>query len=758
MTSSAGPLRWWAGFGPRIIALVGLVALLSSGSVGTVALQRSRMAVRTQALTSDLAAARAVAAFTGKLMTETEASVIRFAARPAVAEAIRRADIGELSKQLAQLEGDSELLDGVGLTDEHGVLIASSMRNNLRIGSSLADRDYYQQASSSDLPFLAQPAISASSGRPVTSYAVPVDVDGRVQGVVVGAMSLSVLSDLIAGIHTSPQARTVLVDRRGGPTGTIIADPDQTRLLAVLPDNEAARLVVMSENGTAEVRDSSGVPELVAFAQVQGVPWGILIQQPKEEAFAALMALDRSLALIAALLALIAAGVGIGLAGWLTRPLAQLERSVSAYAAGERGKRAGLSRKDEIGRLGRAFDCLADELNARDAKLQALLDDLERQVADRTHELTVSNSALARQKATLDAVMGSMSDGLLVLNDSGSIHYWNRRALELLGLEMIDIKGSSLAELFERIDGLLLDAEAAQAAWQRALDDPAEAGLFEISLGEPLKRDLQLQAFSVAPTANTLEWRGVLIRDVTASRELLRAKNELVATVSHELRTPLASLVGFTELLLDEHEPSYDDRRLYLSTMRDDGQRLTELIDNFLDLQRMEAGPVSLQLGPVDLGATLRRLLAGLGDARHRIVLDVAPDLPEVLADDGALRGIAGNLLSNACKYSPEGSEICLAARPVGDEVHVSVTDHGEGLRADMLPNLFQKFYRADNSDRRTSQGAGLGLAITRQLAEAMGGRIWAESAGAGQGSRFVFTLRPAKALAASANGHHGGK
>jgi CheY-like chemotaxis protein len=235
-----------------------------------------------------------------------------------------------------------------------------------------------------------------------------------------------------------------------------------------------------------------------------------------------------------------------------------------------------------------------------------------------------------------------------------------------------------------------------------------------------------------------------VLNDITAAKELDRAKDQLVAMVSHELRTPLASLVGFSELLLSR-QVSDAQRKLYLETMLKEGNRLTVLINDFLDLQRMEGGFKRLDLGPADLPTLVARAVATAGDnARTPIEVDLPKDLPLVIADTNAIHQVLINLLANARKYSPGGGTIRVDARLADDLVEVSIQDHGLGLPSEAIPKLFNKFYRVANVDRRGISGTGLGLAICRGIIEEHGGRVAVESAGLGQGSRFYFTLRVA--------------
>jgi len=239
-------------------------------------------------------------------------------------------------------------------------------------------------------------------------------------------------------------------------------------------------------------------------------------------------------------------------------------------------------------------------------------------------------------------------------------------------------------------------------------------------------------------------------KDVTDRRELDRLKDELLGVVSHELRTPVASLVGFTELLLtrDYAEPQ---RREFLTVMLREGRRLTALINDFLDLQRLESGAQQIVLAPTPLRPLVERAVAAAGEnLAAPISVELPDDLPLVLADTDRMEQVLGNLLSNARKYSPAGGDIRVAAQPAEGYVEVAVSDHGLGIPPDALPHMFERFYRVDNSDRRTITGTGLGLAIVRNMVEAHGGRIRAESAGLGEGSTFTFTLNMAQSAVTS--------
>jgi signal transduction histidine kinase len=214
-----------------------------------------------------------------------------------------------------------------------------------------------------------------------------------------------------------------------------------------------------------------------------------------------------------------------------------------------------------------------------------------------------------------------------------------------------------------------------------------------------------------------------------------------LSVFGHEVRNLIATFVGFSELLLSQDWPP-EKQREYLETMRDEGVRVSQFLNELLDLQSMEAGARKLRLRRTDLASLLRFASQVAGhDPRHPVTLDLPPDLPAAMAEPDRVQQVLANLLSNARKYSPRGSAIHLSASVVGSRIEVSVTDSGVGIPAEHLERVFDKFFRVESISHRTIRGTGLGLAVSRQIVEAHGGRIWAESKGLGQGATVTFTL-----------------
>ena len=234
----------------------------------------------------------------------------------------------------------------------------------------------------------------------------------------------------------------------------------------------------------------------------------------------------------------------------------------------------------------------------------------------------------------------------------------------------------------------------------------------------------------------------VTLQDMTELEELERLRAEFLAMVSHELRTPLTSVKGSIATLLDPPTTlGPTEMRQFFRIIDAQIDRMHVLISDLLDVARIETGTLAVSPEPTDVAILVGEANNGFRSAggRHNIEVELAPDLPWVMADRLRMVQVLGNLLTNAARHSPESSIIRVTAVGEGVHVAVSVSDHGRGIPAESLPHLFRKFSRIESQEQ--GGDTGLGLAICKGIVEALGGRIWAESDGPGLGARFTFTL-----------------
>jgi two-component system phosphate regulon sensor histidine kinase PhoR len=234
----------------------------------------------------------------------------------------------------------------------------------------------------------------------------------------------------------------------------------------------------------------------------------------------------------------------------------------------------------------------------------------------------------------------------------------------------------------------------------------------------------------------------VLVRDLTRLHQLEHVRRDFVSNISHELRTPLTSIKAITETLQSGALEDPGLARAFLGRLETELDALVQIVQELLELSRIESGQVPLHLVPVAPAALLtsaaERLRLQAERAGIELTVDAPASLPEVMADSPRLEQVLVNLLHNAIKFTPAGGRILLEAAPGEDAVRFAVRDNGVGVSREDLPRIFERFYKADRA--RSGGGTGLGLAIARHLAEAHGGRIWAEST-EGAGASFYFTI-----------------
>ncbi len=343
---------------------------------------------------------------------------------------------------------------------------------------------------------------------------------------------------------------------------------------------------------------------------------------------------------------------------------------------------------------------------------------------------------IAQQKEQTDAIMRSMADGLIVTDLENKLVLANPAAEEMLQFKLEEAIGQEI-EVNIRHDRLrqivydTLDKQQAGYEMDIELTDLHEGAQRIVRAHTAMVNDSAGQPMGIVTT----------LRDVTHEREVQRLKDELISTVSHELRTPMTSVLGFSELLLTR-QLSEEKQQLYIQTIHKEAQRLSALINDFLDIQRMEKGQQEYHFKEVDLGQLVHEMVVAYSSQSevHTLTLDLPPELPLIQADPNRLKQVISNLLSNAIKFSPEGGRVAVSIQVWDDTVQVAVSDEGIGIPTEALPHIFEKFFRVDSSDRREIKGTGLGLAICKEIVEAHGGSIWAESQ-VGTGTTVTFSL-----------------
>jgi PAS domain S-box-containing protein len=336
------------------------------------------------------------------------------------------------------------------------------------------------------------------------------------------------------------------------------------------------------------------------------------------------------------------------------------------------------------------------------------------------------------------AILGNIADGIVAVDRDGNVVLWNTAAEQITGVPAVSALGRPPLEVIQH------DLSAGDEVVRGERLVPIRRGADEVwlSLTEAIMRD----------PAGAVAGRIFAFRDVSAERRLEQMKSDFVSTVSHELRAPLTSIYGFAETLLRRDILfAEEERQTFLGYIASEAQRLTSIVDTLLGVARLDAGDMQVELAPTDVSSVVTEVVTSAEQASangHRFVVDVPDEPLAASADREKLRQVLANLVDNAVKFSPDGATVTVEARRAGGAVEVRVVDEGIGVPADERERIFRKFHRAEGS-ARGRPGTGLGLFIARGLVDAMGGRIWVDSA-EGQGSSFAFELPLAAEAAAS--------
>jgi two-component system phosphate regulon sensor histidine kinase PhoR len=508
------------------------------------------------------------------------------------------------------------------------------------------------------------------------------------------------------------QTRITVVDREG----RILGDSDQD---PAVMENHAQRPEIMQAlAGTVgtEIRFSNTLQTTMIYVAVPADTDGAIIgavrtANPFTAAESALAALYRKLLLNGLIITVVATLLSLFLFRRITRPLAQLQQGATAFADGRLASRLAVTNIEEIAVLAESLNLMAGNL------------------ASRIH-------LIEQQRNELEAILASMSEGVIALDANENVVTLNQTAATLLEIDPTGAQGHPIHEVarFATLHDFIGRALAG--------DRPVEQEI--VLTGEP-NRYLHAHGSGLLDAEGRRVGVVVVINDITRLKRLENVRRDFVANVSHELKTPITAIAGAAETLLDGGGEKPDDNRKFLEMIIRHTARLNSLVEDLMSLARLEneteGGKTRLSSGDVAAVVESSVLTCRQIAQTREVIIEVAAD-KNLMAQINPvqLEHALINLIDNATKYSAPGSTIYMAATASDNEIIVSVQDHGCGIKSVHLPRLFERFYRVDAARSRHQGGTGLGLAIVKHVVQAHNGRVEVKST-LGSGSTFSIYL-----------------
>ena len=527
-----------------------------------------------------------------------------------------------------------------------------------------------------------------------------------------GGTDPETLDELARSWAAPLEARVTII----GADGVVLGESheDRAQMDNHLSRPEVQRALIAGQGSSTRYSATLGYEMMYAAVPIrpattqgsEGPVLGVMrVALPLGEIEANVGRLRQNILLAGAGIALAAALLAVVIAGRTTRPVRELTAAAERMAAGDLDARLLPSSRDEVGQLTRSFSHMADQIRAQ-------------------------MMSLAEERGRLAAVLDHMADGVLITDESGQVRLINAAATRLLDTSEERALGRSFTQVAPHHPLIEL--------WKAC----RELGEEQVEMVEVSRHGLFLQAIVTPFEEAGAEGYLVILQDLTRIRRLETVRRDFISNISHELRTPMAGLKALVDTLRGGAIKDRSAAKRFLKRMDIEVDTLTQMVEELLELSRIESGQAPLRLAPTSVAELVIPPVDRLRPQAERAGLELTillpPELPPVVADPDRARLVLTNLVHNAVKFTPPGGRITVAAEPAGDEVILSVQDTGVGIPADDLPRIFERFYKADRA--RSGGGTGLGLAIAKHIVQGHGGRIWAESV-EGQGSTFHFTL-----------------
>ncbi|TAK36637.1 MAG: sensor histidine kinase [Chloroflexota bacterium] len=637
-----------------------------------------------------------------------------------------RGNLSEEEHLMAHTYGQlGNFTQGLILVDRHGIVALAHPRELAPIGHDLSGEPYIRDTLGKEGPNVSNAFRNPLTDRPTVAVTIPVhNSDGEIVSYLTGLIDLT--SPAFAGSLTYAQnlgrtGHADLLDARGIVVAS--SGPEHVLHPGEHPEFYQRMLREQRENVEATPYVEDGQVEgvhVMAFVPLKLAPWGIGLGGTEEETYAPVRRVQTE-ASVVAVLSLLLALVFV----WFTtrrvvRPVEALITASEQMASGDLSRPISISGGGEIGRLAGTFDTMR-------LKLQS------------------AYHALRMEKSQYQGIFRSIADAVFTVDTKLYITSFNPAAAHMLGWTENEVLGRTCEEALgcQGASGVFLcKTDWSSTSHLESLEFPASTRLVvHTRCGDPVT--VGATQAPIFDDDGHLVGLVHVLRDISAQEQLDRMKEQFISNVSHELRSPLGHIKGYATTLL-RRDASWDEKtqRRFIGEIVQGSERMQKLVNELLDMSRLEAGRFAIEKQPIQVGHVARAAVKTVRSLskKHKFVVSMPQSLPRAQADPHHIEQVLVNLLENAVKYSPEGGCISVLGSTEDGTVVVSVADEGIGIAEDQWERVFERFQRVDSSLTRQVGGVGLGLSICRKIIQAHGGRIWVESK-IGQGSTFYFSL-----------------
>lgn len=659
----------------------------------------------------------------------------------------------------------------VFVLDPKGTIIASSDEED--IGKDKSNDPYFLEGK--ERVFIKDAYISSHKQRKTLAFSAPIlnKEDNGFLGVVALRKSLEVLSQITTDRTGLGETGEVYLVNKDGYMITPSRFIDEVFLKQKIDPRytEEAGDTKYFITSLKSLIDYRGIEVLSVHTHIPQMDWIIFAEIDTEEAFAPITQMTYTFLLIFVIILFISIFVSSFTSRIITRPLRRLHKGTEEITKGNLDYKVGTTSPDEVGHLSRDFDEMAASLKESKQQLENYSRNLEKKVEERTGELSDINQNLKKEitkrKQTEETLRKSQQEfasifkynpeAVIYHEEEGTILNINPRFTELFGYTLEEIKDRNINE------GMIFPQDKTKVESKKITKTALKKGLVKI---EAIRKKKDGTLFPVIISASPIIIKGKpkgiiasytdITKDKLAEKEIIKAKKEaelanraksaFLASMSHEIRTPMNTIIGMAELM--KYTPLNNEQKDYMDILKVSTDSLLELINDVLDISKIESGHIEIEKIEFDLWELIESIGITLSAKASQKGLELLcytkPEVPRyIMGDSNRLRQILINLAGNSLKFTDKG-EIIVKAETLKREndrvlLHFTVKDTGIGIPKEKQEKIFKSFSQVDSSTTRKYGGTGLGLSISKQLVELMGGKIWVESE-VSKGSTFHFT------------------